>query len=189
MTYKSWEFWILLISIIVFGLAPVVSPNTFSWMKKLFVKKATTKEKEIVLNEIRVSIKKLSEIGKGATFIIDKQNDVSNYISDSVKIDAQISSELLINIFEGDKSPLHDGAIIIHNGKIKSAAAYITKLSDKKLPKNFGTRHRSGIGITEQSNAIAIILSEETGQIIVSHKGDWSIVEQNELATKVSEIW
>ena len=68
----NWQFWLLFTMIIVFGLIPVmVSTNAFSWFKRIFVKKATSKEKEIVLNALRVSLKKLNEIGKGATFIID----------------------------------------------------------------------------------------------------------------------
>jgi len=83
-----------------------------------------------------------------------------------------VSAELITNIFEGTKTPLHDGAVVISGNRISKAAAYITKLSDKKLPKKYGTRHRSAIGIAEATNVISIVLSEETGAITVSHHGE-----------------
>jgi DNA integrity scanning protein DisA with diadenylate cyclase activity len=85
-------------------------------------------------------------------------------------MDAEVSKRLIENIFFKN-SPLHDGAIIIANNKIKAARCVLPVTENSDLPAHFGMRHRASIGITEQSDAIAVIVSEETGQISVANDG------------------
>ena len=97
-----------------------------------------------------------------------------------IDIDAVVSSQLLINIFEKN-TPLHDGAVIIRGNRIVSATSYLP-LSSSRLDKNLGTRHRAGMGISEETDALTLIVSEETGFISYTYKGQlWNKVTPEEL--------
>ena len=85
-------------------------------------------------------------------------------------MDSEISPQLLVNIFV-PKTPLHDGAVVISNNKIAAAACMLPLASDKDIAKELGTRHRAGIGISKESDSIAIIVSEETGKVSVAKDG------------------
>ena len=109
--------------------------------------------------------------GWGALFVITRTTGLQNIVETGEKIEAKINKELLISIFY-PKSPLHDGAVIINNNRIE-AARCLLPLSETQLIKNkrLGTRHRAGLGISEQSDAIAIIVSEETSKISIADNG------------------
>ncbi len=127
--------------------------------------------------EIYKALEILRKDGKGGTVIIERDTNLDNYVSEPVNLNAILSWELIVTIFSSNKSPLHDGAIIIRNHKIKYASSYINFLSsNSELPSEFGTRHRSAIGITEKTDSIAIILSEETGNITISKNGKYEQV-------------
>ena len=107
----------------------------------------------------------------GALIVITKTNDLEHYIETGDQIDANISKQIIENIFFKN-SPMHDGAIIISGDKIK-AARCILPLSDRlDLPPSYGLRHRAGIGVTEHSDALAIIVSEQTGFISICTHGE-----------------
>ena len=136
-----------------------------------------------------MALENLKKFKKGGTIIIKRDDSLKNYISDPVELDALVSSELITNIFEGSKTPLHDGALIIEGRKIRYASTYINFLSaDPTIPPSFGTRHRSGIGITEKTDAIAIILSEETGGIILANNGKFDVVPIGKIENELKEI-
>ena len=117
------------------------------------------------------SIIDLRKIKRGASIIIDQSNESLPLIVDSEKLDANISSQLITSIFMSD-TPLHDGAIVIQGEKITNASAFITSLSESKIvPKSFGTRHRSALGISEQTDVIVIVLSEESKKVTIFKKG------------------
>lgn len=116
----------------------------------------------------------------GALIVIARNVNLINFIEQGEKVDAEISSALLRNIFFKN-SPLHDGAVIIAHEKI-AAAKCILPSTDKELPIEFGTRHRAAIGITEVTDAIVVIVSEERGIISVARKGS---VRQNMSSTQL----
>lgn len=116
------------------------------------------------------AIDNFSKDRTGALIVIEKQVSLNDIAESGTLIDADISAELLGNIFyEG--APLHDGAVIIRGDRVYAAGCVLPLTSDKNLNKNLGTRHRAGIGITENSDAISLIVSEETGVISVAEGG------------------
>ncbi|TDL96648.1 diadenylate cyclase CdaA [Macrococcus carouselicus] len=106
----------------------------------------------------------------GALIVIEKSTGLQDYIETGIPIYANISSELLINIFIPN-TPLHDGAMIIQGDKIATAASYLPLSDSAKIQKSLGTRHRAAVGISEVSDAFTIVVSEETGAISVTYNG------------------
>lgn len=119
---------------------------------------------EIVIREICDAAAVLSRNRVGALIILTRQNNIEEYLDSGVKLDSLVSSRLLINIFVPN-TPLHDGAVLISQGRIDRAAVFLPLSDNPMLDKELGTRHRAGIGISEVSDAIAVIVSEETGAI------------------------
>jgi uncharacterized protein (TIGR00159 family) len=111
----------------------------------------------------------LAERRFGALLVIERSTPLGEYASKGVALDALLSSELLLNIF-WPNSPLHDGAVIIHGDRVV-AAGVVLPLSQSPTVEHMGTRHRAGIGITEISDAIAVVVSEETGTISLANAG------------------
>lgn len=130
-----------------------------------------------VINEIVTAAITLSEQKMGGLMVIKRQTGLKEYVDNGVPINAPVSAKLLLSIFF-PKSPLHDGAVIISGEKIISASS-ILPVSNITLGSNLGTRHKAGLGITEISDAIAVIVSEETGTISVAIGG--------KLETKLTE--
>jgi len=106
----------------------------------------------------------------GALIIIERQDDLGTYIDSGVRLDANLSYDLLSTLFL-PKAPLHDGAVIVQKDKIAAAACFLPLATDPLLSAQMGTRHRAAIGITEETDAIAVIVSEETGGISVASQG------------------
>ena len=107
----------------------------------------------------------------GALITIEKNTGLDEYIETGIDLDADISGELLINIFIPN-TPLHDGAVIVKQGKIAVASAYLPLSESNLIPKEFGTRHRAAVGISEVSDAVTIIVSEETGDVSLTLNND-----------------
>jgi diadenylate cyclase len=107
----------------------------------------------------------------GALISIQMETELDEYIATGIPMDADISGELLINIFIPN-TPLHDGAVMIKDYKIAAAAGYLPLSESSLISKELGTRHRAAIGLSEVSDAITIIVSEETGDVSISHRGD-----------------
>ncbi len=183
-------FSLIIISIIL------VSPLTWTIFSRsiekiisLFKKQTTEEEKISVIQDITAALVSLQETKKGATIIIDHNGDTADYILDPEYIDARLTSNLIINIFEGSKTPLHDGAVVVSGTRVESASSYISVLSKKKLPKSFGTRHRSALGISEKTKAIIIVLSEESRKITVFYKGKYEVVNTKDLFDYIISLW
>ncbi len=135
-----------------------------------FLKKFFQETYEMDIDPVVVACNRMSEIKQGALIVITRQNELQQYVDSGQLIDAIISSRLIENIFFKN-SPLHDGAMIITNNRIK-AASCILPVTKKHLKSSAGLRHRAAVGITEISDSIAIIVSEETGNISYSIKGE-----------------
>ncbi len=113
----------------------------------------------------------LSRSRTGALIVVERDTKIGDVIRTGTALDAKVSSHLLQNIFY-DKSPLHDGAVIIKENKIAAAACYLPLSEDNSISKDLGTRHRAAIGMSEVSDAVVIVVSEETGKIAVALGGD-----------------
>ena len=114
------------------------------------------------------------EMGKaktGALIVIEQNQPLTEYERTGIDVDGVVSSQLLINIFEHN-TPLHDGAVIIRGNRITSATCYLPLSDNLYLSKELGTRHRAGVGISEYTDSLTIIVSEETGKISVAYKGN-----------------
>ncbi|MBR6444784.1 MAG: diadenylate cyclase CdaA [Firmicutes bacterium] len=145
-----------------------VGRNKF--LKGTFGKLDKEKSKHIV-SEFVKAIEEFSETRTGALIIIERQTALTDVAESGTRLDAEISKELLGNIFyEG--SPLHDGALLVRGDRLLAAGCVLPLTASKNLNKNLGTRHRAGIGITENSDAIAYIVSEETGVISMAEDGN-----------------
>ena len=131
----------------------------------------------------------------GALISIERTQTLQEYISTGIPLDADISSQLLINIFIPN-TPLHDGAVIISGNRIATACSYLPLSESMAISKEFGTRHRAAIGLSENSDALTIVVSEETGGISITSKGEFlhDLTKENfeailrtHLITKVEE--
>ncbi len=112
----------------------------------------------------------LSRAKIGALIVIEREMGLNDVIETGIKLDSLVSSELLINIFIPN-TPLHDGAVIIRGDRIMAASCFLPLSENPNLSKELGTRHHAGIGITEASDSVAVIVSEETGTISVAQNG------------------
>ena len=135
--------------------------------------------------------KKIFELGSqktGALIIFERKDPLREFISDGIPFEADPTGEILVSIFQ-KHSPLHDGAVLIHNGKITMAAAFLPLTSQEGLSKALGTRHRSAIGITERCDAWALVVSEESGQVSLVREGVLDSIESAEFLTeKLKEL-
>ena len=130
----------------------------------------TLDEREKLVYEIMNSVDYLRKSRIGARIVIERDISLNEYIDRSKKIYADISSELLISIFF-PRNPLHDGGVIIQGNKITSAGAVFPISINSKINKRLGTRHRAAIGISEESDCISLVVSEETGKISIAIGG------------------
>lgn len=137
----------------------------------VFGKRRKTNPSEKLITDLSTAIRYMSKRRIGALISIERDAVLDEYIETGIPINADISNELLINIFIPN-TPLHDGAVIIKDFKVASAASYLPLSESPAIPKKFGTRHRAAIGLSEQSDAVTLIVSEETGAISISHKGN-----------------
>lgn len=113
------------------------------------------------------------EMGKvktGALIVIERETPLTEYIRTGIDVDAKLTSQLLINIFEHN-TPLHDGAVIVRGNRIVSATCYLPLSDNYKLSKDLGTRHRAGVGVSEVSDSLTVIVSEETGGVSLAVNG------------------
>ena len=127
----------------------------------------TLTEREKVVNEIMKAVEWLKKNHIGALIVIEREVSLQEYIQNSTKIYADINSYLIENIFFPN-SPLHDGGIIIQGDKITCAGSVFKTSMNQNLSKRLGTRHRAALGIAEESDALALVVSEETGRISIA---------------------
>lgn len=122
------------------------------------------------MEEIIRATLELAKTKTGALIVIKQENGLTEYDRTGIRLNAEISSQLLINIFEHN-TPLHDGAVLIENNKITSATCYLPLSENLALSKDLGTRHRAGVGVTEVTDSFVIIVSEENGSVSIAYKG------------------
>ncbi|WP_425314306.1 diadenylate cyclase CdaA [Ruminiclostridium herbifermentans] len=125
------------------------------------------------IEEIVKAATELSKTQTGALIVVERETKLGEIINTGTTLDSNISSELIINIFTPN-TPLHDGALIIRDNKLKSAACFLPLTDNPNLSKELGTRHRAALGITEVSDCISVVVSEETGKISYALNGGLS---------------
>lgn len=128
---------------------------------------AKTKED---IYKIVIAAKEMSNEKTGGLIVIERDIQLNDIVDNGVKIDADVSPQLLVNLFV-TKTPLHDGAVIISKNKIVAAACILSLADDKEIANGLGTRHRAAIGISRETDAIAVVISEETGKISIAKDG------------------
>lgn len=131
----------------------------------------TVDERERLVYEIIQAMDQLRKSRIGALIVIERDSSLGNYIDKAKKIYADLSSDLLVSIFFPN-NPLHDGAVIIQGDRITCAGAVFPTSNNAKANKRLGTRHRAALGIAEETDAISLVVSEETGRISVAVKGE-----------------
>ena len=122
------------------------------------------------IGELVHAVFAMGEVKTGALIVVEQQVRLAEYEKTGIAIDSEISSQLLINIFEHN-TPLHDGAVIIRDNRIVAATCYLPLSDNLELNKSLGTRHRAGVGISEVSDSFTIIVSEETGNVSYTLNG------------------
>ena len=125
---------------------------------------------------VREIVKACMEMGKvrtGALIVIEKSVSLQDYVRTGIDVDGLVTNQLLINIFEKN-TPLHDGAVIVRGNRVVAATCYLPLSDNLALSKELGTRHRAGVGISEVSDSITVIVSEETGRVSVAYEGELS---------------
>lgn len=148
----------------------------------------TVKTVEKTKSEIIKACVEMSKVRTGAVIVIEQEVQLSEYERTGIFLDSLVSSQLLINIFEHN-TPLHDGAVFIRNNRIVAATCYLPLSDNMLLSKELGTRHRAGVGISEVSDSITLIVSEETGMISVAHDGMlFRGLSQEELREQLSTL-
>lgn len=145
-----------------------------NFMSKIFAfdtgKEVKERFTDKTVNEIIRACFDMSEVKTGALIVIEQENMLREYERTGITVDAVLTSQLLINIFEHN-TPLHDGAVLVRNNRIAAATCYLPLSDNMELSKQLGTRHRAGVGISETTDSLTIIVSEETGKVSVAENG------------------
>lgn len=122
------------------------------------------------MNEIIRGCEEMSRVKTGALIVIEQNDSLQEYERTGIEVDALVTSQLLINIFEKN-TPLHDGAVIVRGDRVTAATCYLPLSDNMRLSKELGTRHRAGVGVSEVTDSLTIIVSEETGRISLAYRG------------------
>ncbi len=140
------------------------------------------------IERISTACANMSKTKTGALIILEGRQDLTEYADTGERLDAIVSVRLIEHIFFKN-TPLHDGALIVRQTRLLSAACVMPLSSDRNLPKQYGLRHRAALGIAEHTDAVAVVVSEETGRIAVAHGNIMEEVGIKELQGKLSELW
>ncbi|WP_026505150.1 diadenylate cyclase CdaA [Butyrivibrio sp. NC3005] len=123
------------------------------------------------VDEITRACVEMAKVRTGALIVIEQDNSLAEYEQTGIDIDGIVTRQLLINIFEHN-TPLHDGAVIVRGNRITSATCYLPLSDNMAIGKELGTRHRAGVGVSEATDSLTVIVSEETGKISVAYGGE-----------------
>lgn len=138
-----------------------------------------------LIHSLNEATSELSASKTGALITIVNKQPIEDFRTDGIKIDANISATLILSIFN-KKSPIHDGAIIIKDNKIAYAGTYY-KITSRSINNKYGARHRAAMGISEQTDALTIVISEENGGITFAKQGQLIKIKQSEFQEKITE--
>jgi len=140
------------------------------------------------IKEITRAAFEMGKVRTGALMVIKQEDNLAEFERTGIAVDGIVTCELLINIFEHN-TPLHDGAVIISGNRITSATCYLPLSDSMMLSKELGTRHRAGVGMSEETDSLVVIVSEETGKVSIAYKGTLERnVTAEELEIKLASI-
>ncbi|MBN2305602.1 MAG: diadenylate cyclase CdaA [Anaerolineae bacterium] len=173
--------WLLnhIITAAVVAIPIIFQPELRRWLERigrtgwrdLFSRTPAFTDDEQVVGAICAAAARLSERRHGALIVLERQDSLDEFIATGVPMDAHVSPQLFLTVF-WPKTELHDGAVILRQGRVASAASVLPLSSGRNLTdRKLGTRHRAGLGISEVSDALCVIVSEETGRISVANRG------------------
>jgi|SRR5579862_2641202 len=128
-------------------------------------------ERREVVDEILLAVQQMAEAKTGALIVVERDVGLRTFIESGVALDAVVSRDLLLSIFHSG-GEMHDGAVIIQGDRIAAAACFLPLNTNPLVARKFGTRHRAAIGVTEEGDALAVVVSEERGQISIAWRGD-----------------
>ena len=154
---------------------------------KLFSRTSSTQDDlavERMVQEVCKSVTYMAKRRIGALIVIERETGLNDYVETGIAINGRVSSELLINIFIPN-TPLHDGAVIMRKDTILAAACYLPLSENNSISKELGTRHRAAIGVSEVSDGISVIVSEETGQVSFAANG---VMNRNLTEAQLAEL-
>jgi diadenylate cyclase len=153
-----------------------------------FNKPETKKFSDRTIEELIKAAYAMGKVKTGALMVLEDEILLNEYVKTGIDVDALVSSQLIINIFEKN-TPLHDGAVIIRGDRVVSATCYLPLSDSLNLSKSLGTRHRAAVGISEVSDSVTIIVSEETGRVSVAQGGQiYHDVDADFLRGKLQEL-
>ncbi len=132
--------------------------------------KADDDQAESIAEEVARSATQLARDKKGALIVIERETGLKNFIDTGSLLDCRVRSEIISSIFL-DRSPLHDGAVIIHRGRIAAAGCFLPLSKSQDIPAHYGTRHRAALGVTEDTDALVILVSETTAAVHLVYGG------------------
>lgn len=159
--------------------------NSKTMLKEMFSKKEKEAEEQFNINAIIESANILSSTKTGALVVFAKTSELKFYAESGDILDAELSKRLLIAIFQ-KYSPLHDGSVIIANNRIKAARCILPVSENEEIPAHMGLRHRAAIGITEVTDCVVLIVSEETGNTSLAYNGKiFPVLAKNDLKSKL----
>ena len=145
-------------------------------------------EEHRVLEEVVKASTALAEQKTGALIVLERRVGLNNYVEAGTPIDAKVTRELLLSIFH-PRSPIHDGAVIIQKGRVAAAGCFLPLTTNPNVSRTLGTRHRAAIGLTEESDAVVIVVSEEDGKVSLAHEGRvYRDVDQMTLRERLEEL-
>lgn len=144
-------------------------------LRKIFLKlgqndwfKLGTRSKHTYVDSVLIAAEMLSKQKRGMLVVFNRKQNLKDLLDTGTKLNADLTSSLLVTIF-GHDTPLHDGAVIIQSGKILGAGCFLPLSKQHDIMKTFGTRHRAAIGVTEETDALVLVVSEETGAISIAY--------------------
>lgn len=155
---------------------------------RLFRRLDRTVSDDDTIEELVVATTTLAGKRTGALIVIERSIGLRNYIESGIPVDAQLTYDLLVSIFQ-PTSPLHDGAVIVQNDRMAAAACFLPLTVNPRLSRELGSRHRAAIGVTEENDSIAIVVSEETGVISLVMSGDVErSLDPDQLRTRLASL-
>jgi len=156
--------------------------------RNLFSTTLREEDLDLILNQIGKAIENLCKQKTGAIIAIEKNDPLTAYIESGISLDARVSSELIQNIFTPN-SLLHDGGLIIQHGRIKACACLFPLTQNQELSRIFGTRHRAALGLSEETDAVIIVVSEERQDMSLAYRGRlYKDLSKEDLTLKIKEI-
>jgi len=166
----------------------LIGKSTNSQLLNRIFKTNTYSESKFPVKAIVDAARTMSNDFTGGLMVIQKEDDLEKYTESGDIVDGMTSKRLILSIFS-KYSPLHDGAIVVAGGKIKAARCILPVSDDENLPASYGFRHRAALGISESTDAAAVVISEENGRIAVAIDGEIKTVNANELEKRLKDYF